>query len=252
MKAAPDAQRRLLDLQGVDTSIARVRHRRAALPEHAEIARLQSQRVALAEEVVANRTRVSDLEAEQEKAESDLQPVRDRLARDRRRVEDGSVTDPKALQAILEEIEHLLHRISDLEDAQLEGMERLEAAQGALGDATARKTALEDVLRAALARRDEKLQALGREVADFEAERASFAATIPADLLALYARIAERSGGVGAAWLEGGRCGGCQLEATSADLGSYRASAPDEVLRCEECGRILVRPAESGQAKSRP
>jgi len=78
------------------------------------------------------------------------------------------------------------------------------------------------------------------------AERDALAAALPADLLTLYAKVAEKAGGVGAALLQQGRCGGCQLQATSSDLGRYRAAAADEVLRCEECGRILVRTSESG------
>ena len=56
----------------------------------------------------------------------------------------------------------------------------------------------------------------------------------------------EKSGGVGAAKLQHGRCGGCQLEANNADMSAYRAAAADDVIRREECGRILVRAADSG------
>lgn len=246
MKADPDAQQRLLDLQAADTAIAQVQHRRRALPEHAEIARLQAARARLAEEVVADRTRVSDLTAEADKAEADLVPVRERKARDQQRVDGGAITDPKALSALLDEIEHLGRRISDLEDSQLDAMERLEAAQGALEDASRRKTSLEDDLRAVVGRRDEKLGGLGEELAQRRAEREAIAKVVPVELLALYTKVAEKSGGVGAALLHQGRCGGCQLQATSADLARYRAAAPDEVLRCEECSRILVRTSESG------
>ena len=246
MLADPDAQRRLLDLQAVDTAIAQLQHRRRSLPEHAEIAELQAERARLASEVVANTTRVSDLEDETRRAEADLVPVRERKARNQTRVDYGSVTDPKALQALLDEIVHLGRRIGDLEDAELDLMERLEAAQGALADAVGRKQALEERLRAVVARRDAALAGLGSELAERQTERDVVAKVIPADLLGLYAKVAERSGGIGAALLQRGRCLGCQLEATSADLARYRAAPADAVLRCEECQRILVRTGESG------
>lgn len=246
MKADPDAQRRLLDLQAVDTAIAQVQHRRRTLSEHAEIARLQAARARLAEEVVAGRTRVLDLEGEAEKAEADLVPVRERKVRDRQRVDGGSVTDPKALTALLAEIEHLGRRILELEDSQLDAMERLEAAQGAHEDAVRRKTALEDELRAVVARRDAALGVLGGELAERQAERDAVARVLPDELLALYTKLAGKSGGVGAALLQQGRCSGCQLQATASDLARYKAAPADEVLRCEECSRILVRTAESG------
>jgi predicted nucleic acid-binding Zn-ribbon protein len=41
--------------------------------------------------------------------------------------------------------------------------------------------------------------------------------------------------------LKGRRCTGCGLEANPSDYEHYLAAAADEVLRCEECDRILVR-----------
>lgn len=246
MKAAAEAQRRLLDLQASDTAIAQLDHRRNTLPETAEARGLQAERARAAEHVIAAETVVSDLELEQAKAESDLVPVRERLARNQQRVNDGSVGDPKALQGLLDEIEHLGRRISDLEDAQLEAMERLDEAREVSGRALDAKTGIEDKLRALLKVREGKLTGLADERGRLELERDAIAASIPGDLLALYTRIAEKSGGVGAALLRQGRCGGCQLQATSADLERYRNAADDEVLRCEECNRVLVRTGESG------
>lgn len=246
MKAAPDAQRRLLDLQAVDTTIAQLHHRRRQLPEHAEIGKARSERAALMEEIVAMKTRVFDLEQEQARSESDLRPVRERKTRDQRRVDDGSITDPKQLRALLDEIEHLGRRISDLEDAELELMEEFETAQAALAELTARKASGDEELRALIERRDAQLSRLDAELEEAASERARITGSIPADLHALYTKIAERSGGTGAALLKQGRCGGCQLQLTNADLARYRAAAADEVLRCEECNRILVRTAESG------
>nr|NLI50680.1 hypothetical protein [Propionibacterium sp.] len=246
MKAAPEAQRRLLDLQTVDTTIAQLQHRRRQLPEHAQIARAQAERAALGERITAVKTRVFDLEQEQAKAEADLVPVRQRRERDQQRVSDGSITDGKQLRALVDEIDHLGRRIGDLEDAQLDIMERLEAAQAELAELTARRASGDDALRALLGARDAQLAELDAELAQASAERATIAATLPADLLAAYTRTAERSGGTGAALLKAGRCGGCQLQLNTADLERHRAAAPDEVLRCEECNRILVRTPESG------
>ena len=246
MKAAPEAQRRLLDLQAVDTAIAQGQHRRRQLPEHAAIAQAQAQRVRLGEELTAARTRAYDLEQEQTKAEADLEPVRARKERDQRRVDDGSVTDPKQLRALLDEIEHLGRRIGELEDAQLEGMERLEATQAEVAELAARRASGENELRGLIASRDAKLAEIDADLARLHGERAVIAQALPQDLLAAYVRTAERSGGVGAAELKQGRCGGCQLQLNGADLARHRSAAADEVLRCEDCDRLLVRTAESG------
>ena len=246
MQAAATAQTRLLELQSVDTVIAQLEHRRRSLPELAEIAERQQARRRQASDLIALDTAVSDVDLELAKAESDLVPVRERLERDRQRVDSGSVTDPKQLNALLDEIEHLKRRIGDLEDVQLEVMERQEEAVAARDARAAAREAGTDELRALLATRDERFAELDAELERSRAQRNALAELVPSDLLALYDQIRGRLGGVGAAALVRRRCAGCQLEATAADLTRYRAAPADEVLRCEECNRILVRTAESG------
>ncbi|MGC3992566.1 MAG: hypothetical protein QM779_18070 [Propionicimonas sp.] len=241
MLADPAAQLRLLDLQAEDTAIAQLEHRRKSLPEHATLAEARVVRGRLGESLIAARTTVGDLQLDVEKAESDLVPVRERQARDQQRVDAGTVTDPKQLNALLDEITHLGRRISDLEDVELEVMEQLESATAEQDRLAAELADLETSMRAQIASRDEQVAAIDAEQATHQASRDGIAAGIPADLLALYDRIRPRAGGVGAAALKGRRCGGCQLEATQSALVAYAAAAPNEVLRCEECERILVR-----------
>ncbi|MFT4109956.1 zinc ribbon domain-containing protein [Propionicimonas sp.] len=241
MLADPAAQLRLLDLQAEDTAIAQLEHRRRSLPEHTALAEARVVRSRLGESLVAARTTVGDLQLDVEKAEADLVPVRERQARDQQRVDAGTVTDPKQLNALLEEIAHLGRRISDLEDVELEVMEQLEAATADQDRIAAELSELETSMRGLIASRDEQVARIDAEQAAHQAAHDTIAADIPADLLALYDRIRPRSGGVGAAALTGRRCGGCQLEATQSALVGYAAAAPNEVLRCEECERILVR-----------
>ena len=56
----------------------------------------------------------------------------------------------------------------------------------------------------------------------------------------------EQKGGVGAAALRARQCGGCRLTLDATILKEIAAKADDEVVRCEECSRILVRTKESG------
>jgi uncharacterized protein len=250
IRADKDAQLRLLDLQTLDTTLAQLHHRRRTLPQHAVIAKLQAGRAALASDLVAAETAVSDLELEQAKAEADLEPVRERLARNQARIADGTVADPKALSSMLDEVSHLKKRISDLEDAELEVMEQLEAAVATRETLLARIDQVDDELIATTTERDRQLSALDAEMDGLRTERAEIAPLIPADLLVLYDRIGGSHRGVGAAELRQRRCTGCQLEVNAADLRRFSAAPADEVLRCEECGRILIRTPQSGLAQS--
>lgn len=239
-------QATLLALQEVDSAIAQLQHRRRTLPEHAELQRLRTEADRLGAERVAADTAVSDLESDQARAEADLEPVRERLARNQRRIADGTVPDPKALNSMIEEVEHLKKRIGDLEDAELEVMEELEEAvttQNLLRD---RLGELEATIAEVTTRRDAELAVLDAKIADARNDRAGLTPDIPADLTALYAKLAASHNGVGAAELRQGRCTGCQLEVNAADLRTIAAATPDEVVRCEECGRILIRTEQSG------
>ena len=246
MKAPADAQLRLLDLQAVDTAIAQLQRRRRTLPEIEALAAAQERRGRLSEQIVAKGTQVSDLELDQQKAEADLVPVRERRVRNQKRLDDGSVTDPKQLNSLIDEIAHLGKRISDLEDAELEVMDALETAQGEHAQLVAERAALENDMRKLIAARDEQAKEIDADLAVHEHQRAKVAEAIPSDLKDLYDRLRAKLGGIGVGALQARRCGGCQLGLTQSALATIASAPADEVVRCEECDRILVRTLHSG------
>lgn len=245
IKAEPSDQQKLLALQALDTETAHLNHRRTSLPEHADIARLLAERKGLLAKYTEAETRVSDLSAEQTKAEADLEPVRARRVRNQQRVDSGSV-DAKALPPLLDEIEHLGRRISDLEDAELELMEQLEEATARFEEVRARRTGIEDEIRGLMAERDRQIAGLDSELQHIQANRETVVEKLPAALVGYYERIRDKHSGLGAAEIVQRRCGGCRLDLTAADVAAFGAAAPDELLTCEECGRILIRTAQSG------
>ena len=246
MRADAEAQLRLLDLQALDTVLAQLAHRRSSVPQIAELVELEARAAQLRDHDVAVRTVVSDLEREMAKAESDVAQVRERITRDQGLLDAGSVHSARQLEDLQREIENLRRRVSALEDAELEVMEKLEDAQSRAAAAAADVAALAESRTAAERARDAAFADIDAEVARVSAERARVAPEIPEDLAALYDRIRASSGGLGAAALQRGRCQGCQLTLTPADLGRIRSEPADAVVRCEECRRILVRTDESG------
>ncbi|AXE39291.1 zinc ribbon domain-containing protein [Acidipropionibacterium virtanenii] len=245
MKAAPQEQWRLLDVAETDRLLAQAKHRRASLPELAELKDLAVQRRDLAEEVVRLATEASDVAEEEARIEHDLEPARARLARNEATVEAGTISDHKALKSLTEEIDHLRGRISDLEDAQLEVMQRREDADKAHAEADRHRLELDDHIRTVLASRDAGLAEADRTIARLTEQRRAQAAGVPADLLKLYDMLREKTG-IGAGRLMRGVCEACGLTVNAAQMRQIVVAAEDEVLRCEECDRILVRTPESG------
>ncbi|MFK5634941.1 MULTISPECIES: zinc ribbon domain-containing protein [unclassified Ornithinimicrobium] len=244
MKASPHVQARLLDLLALDTRLTQLDHQARSLPELTDIARLEKQADDLDAEVVRTETALSDLQREVARADAAVQQVRDRAARDQTRLDAGTGTS-KSLQGLQHELASLARRQAVLEDEELEVMERVEAAQAEAQGAARVRDGHGAQLAQLRTARDEKLAVVRAERETVASGRDAVVADLSDELVALYERIRAQRG-TGAAALVQRRCGGCRLEMNAVERGRVAAAAEDEVLRCEECGRILVRTEESG------
>lgn len=244
VKADPQAQLRLLDLQAIDTVLEQLRHRRERLPELAEIASLEERLSALRNDEVRAQTDVDDLTREQQRIDRDVEQVRARAGRDQSRLESGGVP-AKEVEGLQHELETLARRQTELEDTELEVMERREEIESRLTKHQADAEAVAADLDAATERRDSAFADIDGDLVQRQKTRGETAAEIPEALLNLYEKVRETSG-VGAAALRQRRCEGCRIELAGVELNAVRSAAADEVIRCEECRRILVRTAESG------
>ncbi|GAA1738952.1 C4-type zinc ribbon domain-containing protein [Isoptericola hypogeus] len=245
--APPEDQRRLLEVQALDTRLQQLTHQRRTHPSLAALAELEKRIADLHGSLVDSRTAVGDLERELAKSEADVAQVRARAERDQHKLDSGALS-AKDSQALVSELESLGRRQSVLEDAELEVMERLEAHQESLAKVEAAHADLVAGKEKATAERDAawaEIDTTGRRVAG---ERAAAVAGLDAGLVTLYDRLRGQLGGQGAAALRGGRCEGCRLELNAGDLAAVRSAAPDQVVRCEECGRILVRVVDDAAA----
>jgi predicted nucleic acid-binding Zn-ribbon protein len=128
-----------------------------------------------------------------------------------------------------------------VEDVELEIMVRVEGVDLRIKE-------LEEVCRALEIRLDELKLMKEEQIASLEQSmnstshaRSDLASKIDAELLALYEKIRTSGDGVGAAKLVGNQCTGCHLTMNAAELTRLKSVADDEVVRCEECRRILIR-----------
>ena len=246
LKADPSAVRTLLDVQTVDSTLQQLAHRKKNLPQHAELAELAERQSALGRRRVELDTQIADLTRDQKKADADVEQVKARRVRDQQRLEAGQVSSPRELEQLQSEIVALDRRIGVLEDAELEVMEQLETLQSELSGIAAEADELGTAAESVTAARDQAVNELDAAAAEATGERERLIADIPEQLMAVYERMRTQLGGVGAAALRRRRCEGCRLELTEADLSEIRSAPDDEVLRCPECNRILVRTPDSG------
>ena len=127
MNASPADQRRLLEVAELDTRIRQADAARRNPPQAARVQELLARRQELAQELTTRLGARDDLRAELARIESDVAVVDARRTRDAERL--NSTSNVKEAQGLESELASLARRKSDLEDAELEIMERLEEAE---------------------------------------------------------------------------------------------------------------------------
>jgi predicted nucleic acid-binding Zn-ribbon protein len=242
VNASPADQRRLLEVADLDTRIRQADAARRNPPQAARVQALIAQRQEFSQELTRRLGARDDLRADLARIESDVAMVDARRARDAERL--ASTSNMKEAQGLESELGSLARRKSDLEDAELEVMERLEEADAAVAE---QESVIADTNAQGSLLSAEAKRVVAEATAAFEAatrDRAAVSGSIAPELLAYYDRVAARSSG--AALLRRGTCEGCRMVLAGTDLQAVRLAAEDLVVTCPECGCILVRTEESG------
>jgi uncharacterized protein len=245
MKAEVIQQRSLLELADLDAEMSRIEHRASHLAEQQRLAESQANYREANDRLAALRLALDDLDAHIAKFESEIDAVRDREDRDRKMLEAGAI-NAKQLGDLQHELETLERRQASLEDSLLEVMERREELQAQQSDALVTIDTLESELAEAQRARDDALAVIEQSRHQRASRRDELTAGLDPDLVSLYERQRSR-GGAGAGRLQGRRCGACRIEIDRGELARISAAADDDVLRCPECGAILLRVKDGGQ-----
>ena len=240
ISATPSQQRRLVDLQHVDTTIRQLQHRRANLPEQKALDENADTLSRVSGEYATARDTMDRLAAQQKRYEDEIASLDARRKSEEGRMYSGTIVSPKELEALRLELAQLRARKSDLEDALLEVMEQREDLESLVSSLAERQRELTEQQRELTAARDAAAADIDAELARHEAERKAIAADIPDDVLAYYEELRARMDGHGVAELRDRACTGCRLELTAVDIEEVRADAARRLARCPSCGRILV------------
>lgn len=244
MNVEPQIQAKLLELAAADTELSQIAHRRKTLPEQQELDRLTAERFERKDAAVSVQIAIDDLDRDIRKLEGEVDAVRKREERDKAMLASGTV-GAKQLSELQHELGTLERRQANLEDELLEVMERREASEADQQHAGAQLSHIDDQLVDVVRRRDDAVADLDTAETRCTADRSALAEQFPADLMAIYDRQVGLHG-TGAALLRARRCGACRIELDRGEISRIAATAPDAVVRCSECGAILVRTKESG------
>ena len=232
----------LLVVQDHDTHVDQLVHRSETLPVRATLANIQAQVAAIDSQIAEVDVRLADLGRSQQRLEDEISSMRERAGQADKQLYSGTISNPRELQALQEDVESIQRRITKLEDDELEIMEATEpvdAEREALAGKRSELDAQAETLRAELS---EAESAIVGELAEVRAQRDAAAADVADDeLLAEYEGMRKRLGGVAIARLVGSTCQGCHLGLSAVEVDRIRKLSLDDRVTCEECGRLLVR-----------
>lgn len=240
MKASKAAQEKLLALQALDSSIIQLDHKAKTLPVSKILDDTTVAHATARDLCVAAETEKSDIKHELSKSEIDVEQVVSRIEKDEKRLASGLGT-PKELEQLQHELGSLAKRRAELEEIELEVMVRIEALDQRISSLSQERDALHEEVTKFAKEKEVALDEIARAKNATLSDRANLVQEIDPELLALYEKIRSNADGIGAARLHAGRCEGCHLNINAADLSRIASLPEDEVVRCEECRRILVR-----------
>lgn len=240
MQASSEQQSLIFELQLLDNEIMQANTKLKSLPEIEQLLHIDKRIVTATEELATVKAEADQIALELRRGEVDVETVTDRIKKDEARLSSGNAT-PKELEQLQHEVGTLKKRQETLEEIELEIMVRSEAITARTNTLTTDLASLE-TLKAEI---NQRLTAASNEIntviTNKQSDREKVVVKIEKPLIDLYEKIRTASGGVAAAALVGNKCNGCNLAINAVEMERIKSLAKDELLRCEECRRILVR-----------
>jgi len=240
MKASVTDQNNLIELQRIDSAISQANHRLKALPEHQQLVAIQAKLVAGAAELATAEAELADVAIDLRRSEVEVEQVADRMTKDEARLSGGQAS-PKELEQLQHELGTLAKRKSELEDGELEIMIRHDGAKQKVETLKSDEDGLKKLELELNIRLENAKTEIDREIALKNSERTLLVPKIDTALIELYEKVKVSGSGIGAALLIGNTCDGCRLAINAVEMERIKSLDSEEVLRCEECRRILVR-----------
>jgi len=240
MQASVEQQNLILQLQFFDDEIMQANTKLKSLPEVEQLIHIDKRIATATEELATVKAEADQISLELRRGEADVETVTDRIKKDEARLNSGTAS-AKELEQTQHEIESLKKRQAALEEIELEIMVRNEAVQERLKVLNTDLESLELLKNEINGRLTTATTEINLVILAKQKSRAELVPSIEKPLLDLYEKIRASSNGVGAASLVGNKCNGCHLAINAVEMERIKGLAADELLRCEECRRILVR-----------
>jgi len=240
VQASTEQQGLILELQVLDNEIMQSNTKLKSLPEIEQLLHIEKRVTTANDELAVVKSEADQIALELRRGEVDVETVTDRIKKDEARLSSGNAT-PKELEQLQHEVGTLKKRQESLEEIELEIMIRNDAVTARSNTLTTDLASLQTLKDEIAGRLQSATDEINKVIAEKNTARNLVAGKIEKALLELYEKIRGNGGGVGAAALVGNKCNGCNLSINAVEMERIKSLSKDELLRCEECRRILVR-----------
>ena len=240
MQASVAQQSLILELQSLDNEIMQASTKLKSLPEIEQLLHIDKRITTATDELAVVKAEADQIALELRRGEVDVETVTDRIKKDETRLASGNAT-PKELEQLQHEVGTLKKRQEHLEEIELEIMIRSDAIVARSNTLNTDLASLQTLKDEISGRLKNATDEINKVIADKNTARNLVANQLEKPLIELYEKIRGNGGGVGAAALVGNKCNGCNLAINAVEMERIKSLAKDELLRCEECRRILVR-----------
>ena len=240
MQASVAQQSLILEMQSLDNEIMQANTKLKSLPEIEQLLHIDKRITTATDELAVVKSEADQIALELRRGEVDVETVTDRIKKDEARLASGNAT-PKELEQLQHEVGTLKKRQESLEEIELEIMIRSDAITSRSNTLTTDLASLQTLKDEIAGRLQSATDEINKVIAEKNTARNLVAGKIEKALIDLYEKIRGNAGGVGAAALVGNKCNGCNLAINAVEMDRIKSLAKDELLRCEECRRILVR-----------
>ncbi|MBM2831759.1 MAG: hypothetical protein HW414_811 [Dehalococcoidia bacterium] len=173
--------------------------------------------------------------AEHRSLEEEAEVLASRIKSESERLYGGKVKSPKELSGIEQEVKALKGKKREREDRLLELMEQSDHMQMAVKEKRERLRQVEEEWREEQQQFAAEKTDLEEGLESLEERRQELAGAVGAEELRLYDTL-RRSKGQAVVRIELGRCQGCRLTLSVAELQQARTG---KIMQCHSCGRIL-------------
>jgi len=226
-----------LQIAESDSKLVRLQNELVQIDRNSKLEVLRLQSLKISDELLSIHAESENLVGELEKVLKDLELVEKRISNDKNRI--SKLTSDREVKAINLELDSLADRKDNLENSELELLEKKAKVDSVLKNLGQEKAQLSLEIEEYLKAENAIKLSISSEIGKLNSSRNDQFESLPEQLKNEYSKRALRQTPVGQ--IVGRNCTACNLTINSTELGTISSEASDRIPLCPNCNAMLIR-----------